>query len=105
MPSNYLLSQLQQSTPSPVSVSPITSAHLGLPRLAPAPTEQQLQQQAHQQHGQYIDTISLSSKEDPSKTNKRPLQDNETDQDATRSTATSAAEDDKVSLPVTVPYN
>jgi hypothetical protein len=100
MPSNYLLSQLQQSAPSPVSVSPITSAHLGLPRLAPAPTEQQLQQQ----HGPYIDTISLSSKEDPSKTNKRPLQDNETDQDATRSTATSAAEDDKVSLPVTDPY-
>lgn len=102
MPSNYLLSQpqqQQQSTPSTVSVSPINSAHLGLPRLAPAPTEQQIQQ-----HGQYIDTMSLSSKEDPSNINKRPSPDSETDQDATRSTATSAAEDDKVSLPTSDPY-
>ncbi|KAI8337425.1 hypothetical protein BC941DRAFT_513285 [Chlamydoabsidia padenii] len=98
LPTNYMLSQLQQQQTTPSPVTPITPAHLGLPRLAPAPTEQQLHHQVLQQHGQYIDTLTLSPQQDEAGkpiNNKRPLRDNETDQDSSRSTAATAAEDDK----------
>ncbi|CAO3587504.1 unnamed protein product [Absidia cylindrospora] len=93
--SDYLLSQLQQHAPT-TPTTPLTPTHIGLPRLAPAPTEQQLQHQLQNQHHHehYMNTTPNSQvNKDGSNNNKRSL--NDDDQDPSRSTGANAVEDDK----------
>ncbi|ORZ17106.1 hypothetical protein BCR42DRAFT_374187 [Absidia repens] len=100
--SDYLLSQLQQHAPI-TPTTPLTPTHIGLPRLAPAPTDQQLQHQLqnHHHHEHYLNTMTTpnshvnkdGSNNNSNSNNKRSL--NDDDQDPARSTGANAVEDDK----------
>jgi hypothetical protein len=86
--SNYLLSHLQQLAPTP------TTPPIGLPRLAPAPTDPQLRHQL-QNHtmGRYLNALTMSnSKEKGNYSNKRSMNDDNHDQ---LGESTTAAEHDK----------